>query len=210
MRRWPVQPPCGEKKRSFAPKFWSNLLFSGQSAACRRTWFAETHSRCGLSMCPGPSRRGRRGRRIRPVPYFVSLAAGEVNLRTGPGVRYPIDWVYKRRALPVEVIAVFDHWRQIRDWQGTVGWVHQNMLSTRRTLIVVGEERVMRREPKSEAAPVARLAPGVVANPGLLRRVARSQKLPVIPGGSAARRSGAPCRRKRLSSVASASTPTQP
>ena len=98
----------------------------------------------------------------RPVPYFVSLAAAEVNLRTGPGARYPIDWVYKRRALPVEVIAVFDHWRQIRDWQGTVGWVHQNMLSTRRTLIVVGEERVMRREPKSEAAPVARLAPGVL------------------------------------------------
>jgi SH3-like domain-containing protein len=98
----------------------------------------------------------------RPVPYFVSLAANEVNLRTGPGARYPIDWVYKRRALPVEVIAVFDHWRQIRDWQGTVGWVHQNMLSTRRTLIVVGEERVMRREPKSEATPVARLAPGVV------------------------------------------------
>ena len=143
----------------------------------------------------------------RPVPYFVSLAAGEVNLRTGPGVRYPIDWVYKRRALPVEVIAVFDHWRQIRDWQGTVGWVHQNMLSTRRTLIVVGEERVMRREPKSEAAPVARLAPGVVVEFGPAPAGGAKSKLPVIPGGSAARGSGAPCRRKQLSSVASVSTP---
>ena len=98
----------------------------------------------------------------RAAPYFVSLGASEVNLRTGPGVRYPIDWVYKRRALPVEVIGVFDHWRQIRDWQGTEGWVHQNMLSTRRTLIVTGEQRTLRREPRTEAPAVAKLAPGVL------------------------------------------------
>ncbi len=97
-----------------------------------------------------------------PVPYFASLGAGEVNLRTGPGVRYPIDWVYKRRALPVEVVGVFDHWRQIRDWQGTEGWVHQNMLSTRRTFIVIGERRVLRREPNVDAPAIAELAPGVV------------------------------------------------
>jgi len=98
----------------------------------------------------------------RPVPYFVSLGSGEVNLRTGPGVRYPIDWVYQRRTLPVEVIGVFDHWRQIRDWQGTEGWVHQNMLSSRRTLIVTGDNRTLRSEPKAEAPPIAEVAPGVL------------------------------------------------
>ena len=30
--------------------------------------------------------------------------------------------------MPVEVIAEYDTWRKIRDWQGTVGWVHQSML----------------------------------------------------------------------------------
>jgi len=98
----------------------------------------------------------------RPLPYFVSLGSGEVNLRTGPGVRYPIEWVYKRRALPVEVIARFDHWRQIRDWQGTEGWVHQSMLSAHRTLIVIGEKHALRREPKSDAATVAEVEPGVL------------------------------------------------
>ena len=98
----------------------------------------------------------------RKVPYFVSLGSGEVNLRTGPGLRYPIDWVYRRRALPVEVIGIFDHWRQIRDWQGTEGWVHQNMLSQRRTVIVTGERRMLRREPKSDAAVVAAIEPGVI------------------------------------------------
>ena len=40
-----------------------------------------------------------------PLPRFVSLRSEEVNMRTGPGVRYPVDWVYKRKNMPVEVIA---------------------------------------------------------------------------------------------------------
>ncbi|HBT40490.1 MAG TPA: hypothetical protein DEB21_00120, partial [Rhodospirillaceae bacterium] len=40
-----------------------------------------------------------------PLPRFVSLRAGEVNMRSGPGVQYPVDWVYRRRHLPIEVIA---------------------------------------------------------------------------------------------------------
>ena len=39
-----------------------------------------------------------------PLPRFVSLRASEVNLRAGPGIRYPIQWVYQRRNMPVEVI----------------------------------------------------------------------------------------------------------
>lgn len=97
-----------------------------------------------------------------PVPRFVSLRSAEVNLRTGPGTNYPIEWVYVRRAFPVEVVAEFDIWRKIRDWQGTVGWVHQSMLDGRRTALVVGEDRILRSEPSAGAAPVARLAPGVI------------------------------------------------
>lgn len=97
-----------------------------------------------------------------PIPRFVSLRSAEVNLRTGPGTTYPIEWVYVRRGFPVEVIAEFDIWRKIRDWQGTIGWVHQSMLDGRRTALVVGEVRMLRREPSRGSAPVARLAPGVI------------------------------------------------
>ena len=31
------------------------------------------------------------------LPRFVSLRSDEVNLRTGPGVRYPVEWVLQRR-----------------------------------------------------------------------------------------------------------------
>jgi SH3-like domain-containing protein len=98
-----------------------------------------------------------------PLPRFVSLRSDEINMRTGPGGTYPVEWVYRRRGMPVEVIAEFDVWRKIRDWQGTVGWVHQSMLDGRRQALIVGEERILRREPAAGAPGVARLQPGVVA-----------------------------------------------
>ncbi|HEC90533.1 MAG TPA: hypothetical protein ENI55_02585, partial [Alphaproteobacteria bacterium] len=54
-----------------------------------------------------------------PLPRFVSLRAQEVNMRAGPGVRYPVEWVYKRRYLPVQIIAEYKTWRKVRDWHGT-------------------------------------------------------------------------------------------
>jgi SH3-like domain-containing protein len=97
-----------------------------------------------------------------PLPRFVSLRSNEVNLRTGPGTTYPVDWVYVRRGLPVEVIAEFDVWRKIRDWQGTIGWMHQSMLDGRRTVLIAGTERLLHREPAGDSPAVARLAAGVI------------------------------------------------
>lgn len=97
-----------------------------------------------------------------PLPRFVSLRANEVNFRTGPGVRYPIEWVFMRAGLPVQVIAEFDTWRKIRDPDGTEGWVHQSMLSGRRHVIVVNQVRSLRKAPEPAAPPIARLEPGVI------------------------------------------------
>ena len=97
------------------------------------------------------------------VPHFVSLRASEVNLRTGPGIRYPIEWVYNRPGMPLEVIDEFETWRRTRDWQGTIGWVHQSMLTGRRRALVVGAERLLRRAPKESAAGLALVEPGVIA-----------------------------------------------
>jgi SH3-like domain-containing protein len=98
-----------------------------------------------------------------PLPRFVSLRAEEVNLRSGPGVRYPIEWVINKRDLPVEIIAEFDTWRKIRDSQGTDGWVHQTMLTGRRTLLILGQNlRRLRRAESDEAPAVAFVEPGVI------------------------------------------------
>lgn len=99
-----------------------------------------------------------------PLPRFVTLRSGEVNLRAGPGVRYPVEWVYKKRNLPVEIVAEYDTWRKIRDWQGTQGWVHQGMLSGKRSIIVTGDLRTLRSEPDTGARASAKLEEGVIAS----------------------------------------------
>lgn len=98
-----------------------------------------------------------------PVPRFVSLGTDEVNLRTGPGLRYPIKLVMRRDGLPVEVIREFDVWRQVRDVEGDEGWVHKSMLSGRRNAVLRGSVQPIYRKADSTSRPVARLEPGVVA-----------------------------------------------
>jgi SH3-like domain-containing protein len=96
-----------------------------------------------------------------PVPRFASFKSDEVNLRAGPGQRFPIEWVYRRSGYPVEVIAEFDLWRQIRDVDGTTGWVHQSLLSNRRTALIHGSIRTLRAQPDVAAEGVALAEPGV-------------------------------------------------
>jgi len=83
-------------------------------------------------------------------------------MRTGPGVQYPVEWEYRRQFLPIEIIAEYGTWRKVRDWQGAQGWVHQNMLSGRRTFIVTEEVRTVRRDPSTKSPGVAGLEPGVI------------------------------------------------
>lgn len=116
----------------------------------------------GETEAAGAEETLRPGRTGLPLPRFVSLRSAEVNLRTGPGFRYPIEWVYRRSGQPVEIVDEFDTWRRIRDWEGTSGWVHQSMLQGRRTVRVTESERLLYREPSPSAAPVARLAPGAI------------------------------------------------
>ena len=97
-----------------------------------------------------------------PVPRFVSLASDRVHVRFGPGKQSPINWVFARKDLPVEIIAEFDTWRKIRDADGEEGWIHSSLLSSRRTIMVIGEVRELRRTPRPDSRVVLRAEPGVI------------------------------------------------
>jgi len=98
-----------------------------------------------------------------PLPRFASLRIQPVNLRAGPGERYPIEWVFVRKDVPIEIVAEFDNWRRIRDWQGAEGWVHERMVAPKRGVIVVGNTRALHRQPDPNAPLVARAEVGVIA-----------------------------------------------
>ncbi len=62
------------------------------------------------------------------IPRFVSLKSNDVNLRVGPSVNYPIKIKYIQKNFPVEIIDEYDVWRQIRDIEENVGWIHKSLL----------------------------------------------------------------------------------
>jgi SH3-like domain-containing protein len=89
-----------------------------------------------------------------PLPRFVSIKSGEANLRTGPGQKYPIRWVYKRRFLPVRIVREFGNWRSVEDPWGEAGWLHRSLLSGRRTAMVMRDLAPLHREPDASSAIV--------------------------------------------------------
>lgn len=95
-----------------------------------------------------------------PVPRFASLRSGEVNMRTGPGTRYPIEWVFTHQGLPVEITAEYEIWRRVRDPEGAEGWVHKSALSGKRTVIIIGSTHELHHDANAQSDILAHLEMG--------------------------------------------------
>lgn len=67
--------------------------------------------------------------------YFASIKAIKANIRSGPGKQYPIKFTYKMKYIPVRITAKYDIWNEIEDFEGEKGWINQNLLSKKRTVI---------------------------------------------------------------------------
>ena len=101
------------------------------------------------------------------LPYWASIASEEVNMRTGPSERYPIEWTYYRDGMPIKVIRFHQGWRYVEEHDGTRGWMYAELLSRQRTALVVGEGLAPMRGGRSESAELWwNLEPGVVGELG--------------------------------------------
>lgn len=98
----------------------------------------------------------------RPLPRFVSMKAGEANVRRGPSRSHRIDWVFKHRGMPLVVTAEYGHWRYVQDHDGLGGWVHYAMLSGARTALVTDQIVDLRRRPNTSSPVSARAEQDVV------------------------------------------------
>ena len=83
-----------------------------------------------------------------PIPRFASLRSDKINLRAGPGERFPIEWVYECKNLPVEIIDAYEHWYKIKDYENIQGWMHKKMVSKKRYVLT----------PKGKKMPVYKKA----------------------------------------------------
>ena len=112
-----------------------------------------------VTQASGPSASGL------PLPRFVSLSSDKVRARSGPGLRYPIEWEYRRDGLPVEVIKEFENWRKVVDIDGQGGWIHVSLLSGDRTALINAPSNVVLREaPLAQSPGVAAMQPALVVD----------------------------------------------
>ena len=96
------------------------------------------------------------------IPRFVSLKKSKTFLRRGPGKSYKIDWILERNNYPLMIIAEHEHWRQVVDFQGDIGWVYFRLLSGNRTIIVSKDDIFLRKKANNDSDPIGILKYGVV------------------------------------------------
>nr|WP_243697963.1 SH3 domain-containing protein [Rhodovulum bhavnagarense] len=101
-----------------------------------------------------------------PLPRYVSLKAAEGNARRGPSLGHRIDWVYKRRGVPLQITAEYGHWRRVQDRDGAGGWIHYSLLSGLRTVLVEQDMLALHRIPSTDSQVLARAELGVIARLG--------------------------------------------
>lgn len=96
------------------------------------------------------------------LPYWASISVDHARMRKGPSQDVPVIWEYRRKDLPVKVVARHENWRKVEDPDGTQGWMAARLLSRTRTAIVTGAIRPMRATADDSAAISYRAEPGVV------------------------------------------------
>lgn len=98
-----------------------------------------------------------------PLPRFVSLRSNEIYVRSGPGQKYPVQWIFKKSGLPVEIVLEYDIWRKIKDYDGHEGWVHKSLLSGKRTGFIHSDKAVsIHKKPNEKSKMLAFLEPEVL------------------------------------------------
>ena len=97
-----------------------------------------------------------------PIPRFISLKTEPVYMRRGPGIRYPILWVYQKKSLPLEIIEEFNTWRKVIDPDGAEGWIHQSMLTGKRSGLVINDLAELYKGSNSRSEIMAKIERSVV------------------------------------------------
>ena len=97
--------------------------------------------------------------------YYASIKSGEVNVRIGPNVRYPIQWIFVKKNEPIEVVAIFEQWRKIRDINGDEGWINASMLSSKRYAVTIGDAKIiLYKKADKNSSIIAEAEPGIRAS----------------------------------------------
>ena len=66
---------------------------------------------------------------------MVSIRGDDVNMRSGPGTKYKVLWELGS-GFPLVVLKRSGKWIRVRDFEGTIGWVHRDVVNRTGHMIV--------------------------------------------------------------------------
>ena len=90
---------------------------------------------------------------------FLSLKKNKTNVRYGPGLDYPIKYIYRKVNLPVKLIDKKENMRRVVFLDNNSGWIHRSQLKTTNSIIIL-EEKILFKKPSNFSTPIARMEKG--------------------------------------------------
>ena len=90
---------------------------------------------------------------------FLSLKKNKTNVRYGPGLDYPIKYVYRKVNLTVRQIDKKENWRRVVFLDNNSGWIHWSQLKLSNSIITL-EEKILFKKPSNFSEPFVRLEKG--------------------------------------------------
>ena len=91
---------------------------------------------------------------------FLSLKKNKTNIRYGPGLDYPIKYIYRKVNLPVKQIDKKENWRRVIFLDNNSGWIHWSQLKPSNSIITTIEEKILFKKSSNFSVPLARLEKG--------------------------------------------------
>ena len=91
--------------------------------------------------------------------YYLMLKNSKVNVRMGPGLDYPVKFIYKKKNLPVKVIDKKENFRKVIDYKKNSGWIHISQLKKINSVIVLSN-RILFKKPTFNSKPIANIESG--------------------------------------------------
>tara|TARA_B100000963_G_scaffold90194_1_gene77713 strand:+ start:41 stop:481 length:441 start_codon:yes stop_codon:yes gene_type:complete len=92
---------------------------------------------------------------------FLSLKKNKVNVRYGPGFKYPVKYIYKKIDLPIKQIDKKENFRRIIDLKNNSGWIHVSQLKKVNS-IIPREDKILFNKPSNFSKPLAKIEKGRV------------------------------------------------
>jgi len=75
---------------------------------------------------------------------MVSIAGDDINMRSGPGTNYRVLWELGR-GFPLQVLKRTGKWYRVKDFEGSVGWIHKDVVSKTPHMIVKANKNSTKR-----------------------------------------------------------------